>query len=168
MAFIERELFHDKRRNLTVYEMRSFYFIGTKSWWHLLNRSSSTIKKKHDCVWKAPNQFYCHKVLMAFIEVDLFHDNRRNLILYEKFLVNFIDMKSWWHLLKWISSTIIEGTRSFMKSSCSILLAWSPDDIYWKGLFHNKTGNLTFYLWIPIHLISTKSRCQFWRVALPR
>jgi hypothetical protein len=31
MAFIERKLFHDKRRTLTVYEKLSFDFIGKES-----------------------------------------------------------------------------------------------------------------------------------------
>jgi hypothetical protein len=31
MTFIEEELFHDKRRNLTVFERLSMYFIGVDS-----------------------------------------------------------------------------------------------------------------------------------------
>jgi hypothetical protein len=45
MTFIERELCHDKRRNLTVYEMLLVDCIGTKSRWNLLNGSSVMIRE---------------------------------------------------------------------------------------------------------------------------
>jgi hypothetical protein len=46
MAFIEWRLFHDKRRNLTVYEKFLVIFSGTESWLHLLNGSSFTIREE--------------------------------------------------------------------------------------------------------------------------
>jgi hypothetical protein len=45
MAFMEEELFQNKRRNLTVYEIFQVDFIDTESWWLLLNGSSSTIRE---------------------------------------------------------------------------------------------------------------------------
>jgi hypothetical protein len=44
--FIEEELFYDKRRNLTVYERLPVDFIGTESWWNLLNGSTTTIRER--------------------------------------------------------------------------------------------------------------------------
>jgi hypothetical protein len=44
-TFIEMELFHDKRINLTFYVNLSVHFNATKSWWNLLNGSSSTIRE---------------------------------------------------------------------------------------------------------------------------
>jgi hypothetical protein len=45
MSFIEGDVFHDKRRNLTVYEMLP-NFICRELGCHLLNGSSSTIREE--------------------------------------------------------------------------------------------------------------------------
>jgi hypothetical protein len=44
MAFIESELFHNKRRNWTVYERLLVDFISPESRWDFLKMSSSTIR----------------------------------------------------------------------------------------------------------------------------
>jgi hypothetical protein len=155
LIFIEEELFHIMSKNLTVYEKLMSDFIVTKSWWHLLNGNSSTIregtpqltksadrfedhrvlmkfiergfqKKKtdmtlietlmvdfiskdyHAIYWKkffrdkdlnrlrnAPDRFYCHGVVMELFETNHFQDKRRTLIVYKKFLINFIGTESW-------------------------------------------------------------------------
>jgi hypothetical protein len=46
MAFIENKLFHDKRTNSAVYDMFPLDFMGTESWWSLLNGISSTIREE--------------------------------------------------------------------------------------------------------------------------
>jgi hypothetical protein len=79
----------------------------------LIGRNSFTIKEGTWSFSKASRIFYWHDVLKEFIEVDLFHDKRRNVIVYEKHPVNFISTESWWHLLKRSSITIREGTWPF-------------------------------------------------------
>jgi hypothetical protein len=44
MAFIEWELFHDKKTNLIVYEKLLVDFIRRELWWYLLNVGSFTIR----------------------------------------------------------------------------------------------------------------------------
>jgi hypothetical protein len=44
------------------------WFFGTKSWWHLLNGSSSKIRERSWPFPKASSRFYRHWVLMEFIE----------------------------------------------------------------------------------------------------
>jgi hypothetical protein len=79
MTFIERKLFHDKRLKLIVYENLSFNFIGIMLWWNLLKGSSSTIIEETEPFTKASDVFYLHLVVMAFIELVLFHNKKRNL-----------------------------------------------------------------------------------------
>jgi hypothetical protein len=69
---------------------------------------------------------------MSFIEWVLFQDKRTNLIVHENLLVDFIGIDSEYLLLKGISSSIIEWTWSFPKSYWSILLASTPNVIYWR------------------------------------
>jgi hypothetical protein len=65
--------------------------------------------------------------------MGLFHDKRRNLTVYESFLIDFICRNSWWHLLNGSSSTIREGTWPFTKFSSSIWFARCHDGIYCMG-----------------------------------
>jgi hypothetical protein len=51
---------------------------------------------------------------MVFIECELFHDKRRNLIVYGKLIVDCIGIESWWHLLNEISSTIREELENLI------------------------------------------------------
>jgi hypothetical protein len=45
MTFFEGKIFHDKRRNLSVYELLPIDFICAEFWWHLLKGSSYTIRE---------------------------------------------------------------------------------------------------------------------------
>jgi hypothetical protein len=67
MTFIEWDLFHDKRRNLSVCERLLIDFICTKSWWQILNESSSTIKKGIWLLKKGSHWFYLHGDLMHLL-----------------------------------------------------------------------------------------------------
>jgi hypothetical protein len=110
ITFLEGELFQDKRMNLIVYQKLMFDFIGKESWWHLFKGSSSTMREWTRPFRKCSSSFYWHEVVIGFIECELFHNKRRNLIVYEKHMVDFIGTDLWWHLLKGSSSTIREGT----------------------------------------------------------
>jgi hypothetical protein len=130
-----KELFHVKRTNITDYKKLPVDFIGTESWWHLFNWSSSTIneitwlftkgsrsillaRSRDDIYWMGALQrydivldslrnvlgpFYCHRDVIAFINVELLHDKRTNL-LFPKATFDFIVTEWWWHLFKWSSS----------------------------------------------------------------
>jgi hypothetical protein len=79
MTFIDGELFHDKRRNLTVCENIAVNFICRESWWNWLKGSSSTIWE-----WTWPftigsGRFYLQKMVKSFIEEELFHNQRKKL-----------------------------------------------------------------------------------------
>jgi hypothetical protein len=58
----------------------------------LLNGSSSTIREGTRPIMKGPNRFYWHRVVMRFIEGELFHDKRKKLTVLERFPVHFFDM----------------------------------------------------------------------------
>jgi hypothetical protein len=161
MTFIEWEIIHDKRRNLTIYERLTVDFIGRGSWWHLWIGSSSTIregtwlftKRFHSIllagnggiysselfydkegIWsftKGHRYLYLHRVVMAFIKGELFHETKTNLTVYERPTIHFIGKISWWELLNDGSSTKRKGTCRFRKCSLSIFLAESRDDNYW-------------------------------------
>jgi hypothetical protein len=157
MIFIEEELFGDKRGNLTFYEMLPFDFIGMVSWCVWLKGSCSIIRKRTATVrfylhWivmvfiegerfqdnrrkstvqeKATFNFI-GRVVMTFIEWKLIHNKRMSFTFYEKLSLNFIGFNSWSILLKVKSSTIREGTWSFTKVSCWILLGRSGDNNFW-------------------------------------
>jgi hypothetical protein len=135
IEFIEWKFFHDKRKILIVYEMLHIDFIGNESWLNLLKGSSSTIREGTWHLRNAPVPFYLDRVLIEFIEEKFFHDRKRILIVYERLLVDFIWTKSWSHLLKLNSSTIREGSWSFIKAIWSILLEQGSQDMYWMGSF---------------------------------
>jgi hypothetical protein len=90
MAFIEGNLFHDKRTNLTVYEKLSVDFIFAVSRWHLLNESSSRLRE-----WTWLFTKSCRSILLArrcddIYWKELFHVKRTNITDYKKLPVHFI------------------------------------------------------------------------------
>jgi hypothetical protein len=91
MAFIEEDFFHDKRRNLTVYEKHSVNFIRMQSWWHLLKVSSSTIRERTWPFTKNTLHILLACSFDAFIEENLFQEKRANLTVYEKHILDFND-----------------------------------------------------------------------------
>jgi hypothetical protein len=93
MAFIEEEFFHNTRRNMTVYEMFPVDFTVMESWWHLLN-GSSTIKEGAWLFTKDSHSILLARSTDVIYWMKLFHDKRRNLIVYEKFLDDLIDTDS--------------------------------------------------------------------------
>jgi hypothetical protein len=94
MAFIELKLFLDKRTNLTVSErLPSILFARSRDgiyWRGALTRW----EKELDRLRKAPHRFYLHGVVMAFIEWELFHDERRNLTVDKRLSFKLIYTKS--------------------------------------------------------------------------
>jgi hypothetical protein len=126
-------VFHDKRTNFIVYKKQTFTWICIEFWWHLLNGSSSTIREG---TWPFTSCFpliWFARIVMGFIEWELFHDKRRNLTFYEMLSVVFICTESWWHLLNGNSSAIREGTWGFTKGPHWILFARIPAMIDWMG-----------------------------------
>jgi hypothetical protein len=135
MTFIEGELFHVKRTNLSVYERVPVDFIFTESWWHLLNGRSSTIR---DWTWpftksSLPILFTLSHYIIYWRGALPRQENEIEIL--RKASINFIFTNSWWYLLKWCSSTLRDPTWPFKKSCASILLQLSRDEIYWmEGL----------------------------------
>jgi hypothetical protein len=93
MSFIECEFFHDKRMKMTVYEMLLVNFIGTESWWYLLKGSFSMVRERIWSFMKITWSILLTRNRVAFIEWELFHDKRTNLIAYEKIRIDFIDFQ---------------------------------------------------------------------------
>jgi hypothetical protein len=89
-SFIEAKLFHDKRRNLTVYEKFPVDFICSESSWHQLKWSSSRIKEGSWPFTNSSESILLVQSRHQLIEGDLFHDKRMILIVYEVHQVDFI------------------------------------------------------------------------------
>jgi hypothetical protein len=115
MAFIKWKLFHVKKTNLTFYERRSFHFIVTEFWWHWMKGSSSTTKDRTWPFTKSSQSIFVERRSDAFIEEENFQDKRRNLSIYEKLSVDFIEIESWWLLLNESSFTLREVTWQLTK-----------------------------------------------------
>jgi hypothetical protein len=64
-----------------------------------LKRNSSTIREGTGWFTKNSNSILLEGDEMGFIECELFHDKRRNLMVYEKLQPDFIRTESWWDLL---------------------------------------------------------------------
>jgi hypothetical protein len=84
-----REPFHNKRWNLTVYEMLLIDFIWAESWWQLIKGISSTIR---DGTWpftKGSFSILFDNRHDGIYWRELFHDKRWNSTFYERFLIDF-------------------------------------------------------------------------------
>jgi hypothetical protein len=168
MTFIEWELFHDKKRNLTAYESLAVDLICRELWWYLLNGSSSTIREGIWLFTKSPRGFYLQAVVMSFIEWELFHDKRMNLTFSANLLVIFICTNRngiyWIGVLSWNGNEFDH-------------LRIAPDWFYWHEVViwfiewvssEIREGTWPFKkvsLWI---LLESKRDCIYWRGALPR
>jgi hypothetical protein len=101
--------------------------------------------------------------MMTFFEGKFFHDKRRNLTVYEKLTVVFIDTELWWHLLNRNPSIKREGTWSMTKVSLLMLFSHNGDDIYWRGIFHEKRRNLTVEESHAYILFARRRKSIYWR-----
>jgi hypothetical protein len=86
MTFIEVNLFHDKRTNLTFYERHIVDFIGIESWYIYSRGALPNQENELECLRKTTGRFYWHEIVMAFIEEEPFHDMSKKLFVYEKLL----------------------------------------------------------------------------------
>jgi hypothetical protein len=130
--------------------------------------SSSTISKGTRLFMKSSQSILLGQSSDGIYWMKLFHDKKAKLTVYERIMVNFIGTELWWNLLNWGSSTKREGTWSFSKSSLLILLERCSDDIYWRGFFHDKRANSTFYQRVSVNFIGRGSDNIYWIIALPR
>jgi hypothetical protein len=95
-------------------------------------------EKDRDDLRKTLSRFDWDAALMWFIELVLFHDKRKNLTIYEKLMVDFIDTELWWHLLNGSFFTIWERIWPFTNSTRSFLLIR-----YLKTLIESKSDRIT-------------------------
>jgi hypothetical protein len=63
-----RKFFHDKRRNLTIYEKHPVVVIGTESWWNYWRGARPREDKELESLRKDSARFYWHRVMMTFIQ----------------------------------------------------------------------------------------------------
>jgi hypothetical protein len=152
MSFIEWERFLDKRTNLFIYETLPIDLIGNESWCHLL-KNFSRLRKGTWPFLKCSLSLLLTRSRNGIYWMEIFHEKKRNLTVYERFPLDFVCRNSWWHLLNENSSKIGETNLPFTKCSQSILFTPSLDDIYCIGTLPTSEKNLTFYAWTSIFLI---------------
>jgi hypothetical protein len=149
MALFEGVLFHDKRRNLAVYDRIPLDLTSTKSWWHLLKGNSSKIR---EWTWWFAQIYWSILLPHSFHVIYWMRALPREEKKFER-----EPKSSVWFYCKGIMIGIIERKLfqdnrmdlAINKGYLSILLGRSPRASIKRVPFHNKRRNLTVYERLP-------------------
>jgi hypothetical protein len=157
MRFIEREIFDDKRRNLTALERLQVHFFDTIIWCNLLKGSSSTIREGTWRFTKGSRSILFARSRDVIYWIRTLQLERRNLTVYDG-----TDRFYWQEAVM----IFIKGERFPDKRKNLTVLERFPVDfsdtiIWWHLLKGNsstkKRKKLTVYERLSVEFISTES-----------